>query len=129
MNLPAEFRIEMGPVPCPRPRLSKWGVYYPAKYTRWRKEMVKAVAQARGKQRHAGANRYLIVDIECHVKTPKNSKLAHPKPDVDNYAKAILDACNGILWADDSQIIDLKCSKQWSGDTDGGHVIVRIREA
>jgi Holliday junction resolvase RusA-like endonuclease len=128
MNLPAEFMVAMNPMPCPRPRLSKWGVYYPAKYTKWRKEMVKAAAHARGKQRHAGAARELVVEIECHVDPPKKSKLLYPKPDVDNYAKAVLDGCNGILWADDSQIVALSVSKQWS-DVRGGYIVIRISEA
>lgn len=33
------------------------------------------------------------------------------KPDADNVAKAIGDACNGIVWADDSQVVDLRCVK------------------
>lgn len=33
------------------------------------------------------------------------------KPDADNVAKAIADACNGIVWADDSQVVDLRCVK------------------
>ncbi len=27
--------------------------------------------------------------------------------DIDNVAKCLLDACNGLLWLDDSQIVDL----------------------
>ena len=27
--------------------------------------------------------------------------------DVDNLVKAVLDACNGVLWTDDSQIVEL----------------------
>lgn len=33
------------------------------------------------------------------------------RPDVDNYAKAVLDALNTIVWRDDSQVIDLYVSK------------------
>lgn len=39
------------------------------------------------------------------------------KPDVDNYSKAILDALNGILYKDDSQIVELNVSKYYSDDT------------
>ncbi len=31
--------------------------------------------------------------------------------DVDNLAKGILDACNGVLWIDDAQITDLHITK------------------
>ena len=33
------------------------------------------------------------------------------RPDVDNYAKAALDALNTIVWRDDSQVVDLYVSK------------------
>ena len=36
------------------------------------------------------------------------------KPDLDNVAKVILDALNGIAYADDKQIVDLHTSKYYS---------------
>jgi Holliday junction resolvase RusA-like endonuclease len=33
--------------------------------------------------------------------------------DVDNLAKAVLDACNGVLWVDDCQIVLLVAGKRW----------------
>lgn len=34
------------------------------------------------------------------------------KGDVDNYAKSILDALNGVAWADDKQVLELKVTKK-----------------
>ena len=36
------------------------------------------------------------------------------KPDADNYAKGPLDACKGIIWKDDGQVVDLSVSKYYS---------------
>lgn len=36
------------------------------------------------------------------------------KPDVDNYAKLILDALNGIIYKDDSQVVQLSVEKWYS---------------
>ena len=35
------------------------------------------------------------------------------RPDLDNYTKAILDGANGLLWHDDSQIVDLLLYKRY----------------
>lgn len=35
------------------------------------------------------------------------------KPDVDNAAKAVLDALNGLLYKDDSQVVDLTVRRLW----------------
>lgn len=36
------------------------------------------------------------------------------KQDLDNFAKSILDSLTGVLWVDDSQIVELFISKKWS---------------
>ena len=35
------------------------------------------------------------------------------RPDLDNYVKGILDGANGLLWHDDSQIVDLILCKRY----------------
>jgi Holliday junction resolvase RusA-like endonuclease len=35
------------------------------------------------------------------------------KPDLDNAAKAILDACNGVVYRDDAQVVQLTCRKTY----------------
>lgn len=66
------------------------------------------------------------VRLSYHLPVPvsssnskRNAKLwgfetANKKPDLDNYDKFILDCANGILWYDDSQIINLQSFKQYS---------------
>ena len=46
----------------------------------------------------------------------KKSHVIRPtvKADIDNYTKAILDSCNGILWRDDSQVVSLIANKYYS---------------
>lgn len=64
----------------------------------------------------------LVVDIVVWCKKPKTSKLTHPKPDIDNYAKTVMDAITkaGNLWHDDTQVVRLVAEKQWAPT--GGHV-------
>lgn len=47
--------------------------------------------------------------------------------DIDNLSKAVLDACNGLIWQDDRQIIDLHVQKMVTDIQPG--VMVRVWEA
>lgn len=45
------------------------------------------------------------------------------KPDGDNIAKAVGDGCNGVVWRDDSQVVDWRVRKVY-GETPGLSVSV-----
>ena len=46
------------------------------------------------------------------------------KPDADNVAKAILDACNGVVFRDDAQVVMLVAAKAFSEEP-GVRVVIR----
>ena len=51
------------------------------------------------------------------------------KPDLDNYVKTILDACNGVVYEDDSQITCITAMKSWAPEGyDGGTTDARTRQ-
>ena len=52
----------------------------------------------------------------------------HPtgRPDVDNVAKLVLDALNGLYWRDDAQIVEMAASKAY-GLTPGLQITVGVR--
>jgi len=54
--------------------------------------------------------------VTFYIQQPARSKLDYPtiRPDVDNYCKSLFDAANGILWEDDSQIIELHARKVYT---------------
>lgn len=68
----------------------------------------------------------LSVQIVFYIERPKShlttkgklrkgvNSLHISKPDLDNLAKFVLDACNGILWVDDSQIWCLALEKVYT---------------
>lgn len=120
--------VPCDPIPCPRPRVSRFGTYYPAKYRSWRKEFSEALTES------VEANGWdlplrgaLGVEIEFRCLRPRTSKLDHPKPDIDNYIKSVLDGANGILWDDDSQIIRIEATKSWQESPGIGIRIAEIR--
>ena len=46
------------------------------------------------------------------------------KPDADNVAKAVLDACNGVVFRDDAQVVMLVATKEFS-EAPGVRVVIR----
>lgn len=70
----------------------------------------------------------LSIEIHIYKQTLKSfskkkaelaeAKLLRPitKPDADNYAKGPLDACKGIIWKDDGQVVDLVARKYYSSN-------------
>lgn len=108
-----DISVPIDPVPASRPRVTGKGwSYYPKPYTRFKSEFRKTVERMMIRKM-AGS---LMVSLMVYVRKPKTTKLTAPKPDVDNYAKAVLDGLNGVAWCDDSQVTDLSVSKRW---TDG----------
>ncbi len=52
--------------------------------------------------------------------------MAGRTPDVDNLAKAVMDAANGILYKDDRQVATL-CVERRKSRKDSEHVVISIR--
>lgn len=102
--------------------------YYPASYKAWKEQagrhLINAATNARAPVPLEGP---LAVTVVCHVQRPKTTKLDHPKPDVDNYAKSVLDAATQAgLWGDDSQVVSLQVRKLWA--TTEPHIELVVKE-
>lgn len=116
------YRIDVEPLPTPRPRVPKFGsAYYPPRYEEYRAEVQKQLArqiadQATKDARAAGLlDGRLAVVIEVACARPRTGKLADPRGDVDNYAKGPLDACTKVgLWRDDAQVAALGVTKRYA---------------
>lgn len=121
------FKFDIEPVPQLRPRVSSRGgyvrVYDPPK-----------VKQFKSLLRSLAVNQYsrppllgpLSVSLTFYrpvqssiSKTERERRLSNDskpvvKPDTDNYIKSTLDALNGVLWHDDSQIVKVVGEKKYS---------------
>lgn len=101
----------------PRPRFSSRGgygrAYTPASYMKYERSIAKAYTEAGGKK-FIGA---MSVSIFIHRELPKSrpkrilAELDTSKPDIDNVAKAVLDALNGVAYEDDRQVVRLNVIK------------------
>lgn len=122
------YTFEINPIAASRPRVSKFGhAYFSGPYKAFRQicDTDKWAALPEDLVPSAGP---LRVDVECFVKQPKTTKLSMPKADVDNYAKAILDQFNGVLWEDDCQIKTLYITKDWAELGRDGYFVISIEE-
>ena len=134
MNRKIEFFVPGAPVGKGRPRAVRRGAgvaMFTPGGTAIYESMVALVAQqamaAAGAAPMAGA---LSVSLDVGMAIPlswsKKKRAAAAageifptaKPDIDNVSKAILDACNGIVFGDDSQVVELvvvKCYAEGPG--------------
>jgi Holliday junction resolvase RusA-like endonuclease len=117
------FILHIDPVPASRPRFTRSGHAYTAEpYRTFKDTLRELVATQMGNTPVFDGP--LAVDLVIICPKPKTTKLSHPKPDVDNYAKAVLDAMNGIVFKDDSHVVGLHGRKRWGAD---GEIRVNVR--
>lgn len=99
----------------PRPRFTKAGVVYmPKAYEGYEESIAEAYRKAGGRLREGPVNVEITYRRRLPASRPKKV-VREPdlgKPDVDNVAKAVLDALNGVAYADDAQVVDLRIRKQ-----------------
>lgn len=88
--------------------------YSPAEYKTWQADAAKLLADIKANVEPFDG--VVEVTILAVAERPKTTKLLVPKPDVDNYAKGVLDAITYAekFWRDDTQVADLIARKRWS---------------
>ena len=118
-----QLTLPVAPVPAARPRVSKWGTYYPKTYKNWMYDAAASMASLTPPTPDE-APVFVLVSTVC--KRPKNPANSFPIGDVDNYAKAILDAITkaGIMWKDDKQIVTLIVGKRYAEEDEEPHHFV-----
>lgn len=96
-----------------RPRVTKFGTYIPKKTRAYRERIRGEFIEAGGMRRGGPLSVRVDVFRELPKSRPKvmSSEPDTFKPDVDNIAKNVLDALNGMAWDDDSQVVDLRVVK------------------
>ena len=118
-----EMFLPFDPVPKGRPRFTRTGhAYTPAKTAKYEKEIAEYY---KGREGTLFENA-ITVKIIFAMPIPKSAskKIRQKmsigeykytkKPDVDNLAKAVLDALNGVAYTDDSLITHLTVGKHYS---------------
>lgn len=125
-----EVILKIPPVPASRFKARRHGGGgYGKAYSKFRSAAPKQLrAEALLAGIHAPLEGPLIVNLDIRIPVPKTSRLPFPKPDIDNFAKAALDAANGILWVDDWQIWALNQTKLWIPTVSEGFIRYHFEE-
>lgn len=132
-----DFEVEGKPVGKGRPRFRRMGnfvqTYTPAATADYEKLVRLRFQNACG----VITEKPVKVEVVACFAPPKSARkrdriemlanriLPDKKPDVDNIAKIILDALNGIAYKDDSQVVDLSVKKCFAAEA---RVYVHIEE-
>jgi Holliday junction resolvase RusA-like endonuclease len=122
-----EWEFPISPVAASRPRISRRGAYFAGPYKKWRQEMVDLVPMLLGDS-FVPLTGSIEVDLELYVTHPKKTKLKAPRADIDNYIKAVFDSFNGWLWEDDTQIIKVYATKQWTNPKHDGYFVIGVNQ-
>ncbi|RDI02932.1 RusA family crossover junction endodeoxyribonuclease [Caldimonas thermodepolymerans] len=116
--------INITPQPTPRPRVAKFGTYYPATYKAYIKELDAMIPPAA-----VALEGELLVEVEAVCQPIKKSKFTTPAGDVDNLAKGVLDMLTKKgFYGDDRQIVDLHVTKRFPRDDEQPHFRISLLE-
>lgn len=145
MTASLSFEVLGEPIPQARARFTRAGrMYTPAKTRKWKKHVSRA-AKAAAAQLAAPLTGPLRMTVAFSLPIPsswtkrkQNQALLNQlkpigKPDVDNLAKAVMDAINDctdadeqpLIWKDDCQVVTLIAAKRYGAC---GYVTVHIEE-
>ena len=126
MSLAVCFTVPGKAVGKGRPRVSTIAgrprLYTPASTVKWEQLVSDAARAAMGSQEPVDGpvSVRIAIDVQIPPSWSKSRRKAaegrqvHPgKPDLDNVAKAVLDACNGICYLDDKQVVRLVGIKRY----------------
>ena len=136
MREPIEFLIPGKAVAWARARINPYGFHYTNDKTRAYEKMVgtlAGIAMRGGEMIEGAVSVDIAVTLSPPTALPKRVRElfmaeTYPAPtgaDVDNFAKAIFDGMNDVVFKDDRQVARLTVSKSYGREP---HVLVRVSE-
>ena len=102
-----KYEIEMDAIPQGRARYWKGRVVDTVKSRKYKTELRAQLSLKKGEGEVKTGAVQVKIKVYRKFKTSTNARYG----DIDNIAKSILDACNGILWVDDRQVVSLEIEK------------------
>ena len=87
-----------------------------AKLKPWRQQITLTANTFRAMVTDASFQGPQVLVLRFYFAKPASAKkrqFVTVKPDLDKLQRAVLDACTGVLWRDDSQVIEIKATKHY----------------
>lgn len=127
------FKVNGQPKGKGKPRFTKNGYVYTPESTRIYEEEIKIRYKEKYKNEMLDGNIAVEVFINkkpaSYLGIKKYNKLlgkyCNIKPDTDNVVKAVLDALNGVAYADDKNVVEIYAVKKYSTESS---VVIRLYE-
>ncbi len=122
------FTLPIDPFPKLRPRLGRGGHVRTPQKTRNFENSVRVMANPyRPKELLLGP---IKIVVDFYMKPPARGRREYPttRPDTDNLIKSVSDSLNGIMWKDDSQIVEIYARKLYDYVNRKGRIVVTIEE-
>lgn len=133
-----EFWVEGDPKGKERPRPNRFGRPYTPKNTVAYEKKIREACEKQCPTRKAGFLGPVELEVRAYYRIPKSTtkkarafmlegkSFPTKTPDGDNICKAVLDAINGVAFADDKQVVEIAIKKRYTTtECPGVHVIVR----
>ena len=138
IKMELNFNIEGKPIGKSRPRFTKFGRAYTPKQTKDYELYIKTIAQTAMKRGNltitANKVRVLLKMIypipvswsKTAKQAAREGKVTPKVNDIDNVAKAVLDALNDVVYKDDRQVYFLQAEKTYETPDDKPKITVYI---
>ena len=107
-----KYVIPITPIAKARPRKGRNGFYTPKKTSIYENSLHALLKNIYKGEFYEEPAR---MEIVFKIPRPKSVKRPYPsvKPDLDNFIKSFLDACNGLIFKDDALICELITRKEY----------------
>ena len=114
--------VPVKPSPASRPRVTKFGTYYPKNHKTCERAYLSFLRGLDIKE-FTGP---VFLSLVFHLTKPKSAKRELPsvKPDIDNYSKLIMDCLEKVGAFKDGQVCTLHASKIYS-EREGVGVVIK----
>ncbi len=105
--------FDVNPVAKGRPRFTRRGFAYTPGKTKIAEKELKTLIALEDPPHYEGPVALNIIFNLRRPKSAKDRKYPTCRPDLDNFIKLFLDAANGLVFSDDSQIVQIYAIKQY----------------